>query len=111
MAALDQRIFPGTERRRGNYQFRQIAQRRVEQAAHGVAGLFRNGFGCTTQQRGKRHDREHREDEQQCVRRGGEFCDYQCHRYKGQQPEYGIVAKLLEQRIHVTPTAAFGTPI
>jgi hypothetical protein len=35
------------------------------------------------------------------VRRGGQFRGYQYHRHKGQQPEYGVMAKLLEQRIHV----------
>jgi hypothetical protein len=57
--ALHQRIFPGTERRRCNDQFRQIAQRRVEQSADRVAGHFRHRFGRVTKQGSKRHDRQY----------------------------------------------------
>ena len=51
-------------------QLGQVAERRVEQAADGVAGLGRDRFGGVAEQRGQRHDRQHRQDEQQRVRFG-----------------------------------------
>src|SRR5438477_8305568 len=58
-----------------------------------------------TKQRSQRHDREHREDEQQRVSRGKKFGGYQYHGHKAQQPERGIMAEFFEQRIHVAPSA------
>ena len=65
--ALTSMYLTRLQRGERNRQFGQVSKRRVEQTADGVAGLRRHRFGGVTQQRGERHDGEHRQDEQQRV--------------------------------------------
>ena len=65
---LHQHKLPGPQGGERNHQFRQVAERGVEQAANRITGLGRHGFGGVTEQGGQRHDGQDRQREEQRVR-------------------------------------------
>jgi hypothetical protein len=97
---LHQGILPRAQRGQRNDEFRQVSKRCVEQAAHRIARLGRNGFRGVAEQSGERHDGQDRQYEQQRVSLRLERLPGEQHGYEDQQPEEGIVADLFQQGIH-----------
>ena len=90
---LHQHVLPGAQGGERDDQFRQVAQRGVEQAADRIAGLGRHRFGGVAQQRRQRHDGQHRQHEEQRVRVGLECLGDEHHGHEDQQPQQRIVTK------------------
>jgi hypothetical protein len=61
--ALTRRYWPCAQRRDRDHELGEIAERRVQQSADGVAGSRGDRFGGMAQERGQRHRREHRQHE------------------------------------------------
>src|SRR4029434_1162400 len=97
---LHQHVLAGTQRRERDDQLRQVAQRRVEQTADGIARLGGDGFGGVTEQRCQRHDGEHGQKEEQRVFR----CDHpltdEHDGNKQQEPQKRSASDVFENVVH-----------
>ena len=70
---LHQHVLARAQRGQRDDQLGQVSERRIEQPADRIAGLRRDGFGRMAEQCRQRHDRQHRQHEQQRVRLGHEL--------------------------------------
>src|SRR5260370_1874433 len=71
-----------------------------EQAADRIARLGRHRLGGMTQQHGQWHDREDRQQKEQCVCFGPDLPGDEHDGHKGQQPEQWIVTDFFQQSYH-----------
>ena len=89
------------QRSDGDDQFREVAERGVQQPAHGVARLRRDAFRRVAEQGGEGHDRQHGEHEECRVRLRGEVFAEEDGGHRGEQPQQWIRAQALQDLVHV----------
>ena len=97
---LHQHELPGAQGRERDHQLRQVAERRIEQAADRITGLGRHRLRGVTEQRRQRHDRQDRQCEQQRVRVVRELLGHEHHGHEDQQPQQLVVLDLREEHFH-----------
>ena len=97
---LHQHVLPGAQGGERNDQFRQIAQRGIEQATDRIPRLGRHGFGGVTEQGGERHDGQDGQYEEKRVRVVPEVLGREDHGHEDQQPEQLVVLNFFEQWLH-----------
>ncbi len=90
----------GTQRSDGDDQFREVAERGVQQSTDGIARFRRDAFGRMAEQGGEGHDREHGEHEQCRVRLWREVFAEEYGGHGGEQPQQWIRAQALQDLVH-----------
>ena len=84
----------------GDDQFREVAERGIQQPTHGIAGLRRDAFGRMAEQGGEGDDCEHGEYEQCRVRLWREVFAEEYGGHGGKQPQQWIRAQALQDLVH-----------
>ena len=107
---LHEHVLPRSQRRERDDQLREVAERRVEQPAHGVARPGGHGLGGVGEQRRQRDDGEDREREEQRVGFRSDPLAGENDGDEEQQPQDGVATELLEEAVHGACSSRPGYP-
>ena len=106
MDALTRSNMPARRAVMRDHELREVAERRVEQAADRVPGPGRHALGGVTQQGRERDDRQHREHEQHRVGLGRGLLGNEHRRHGREQPEQRVLPQGARDSTHQVSSRA-----